>query len=190
MGLTKVHGPYRENKNLTGTARYASVNAHLGLEQSRRDDLEAIGYLLVYSLAGSLPWQGIRAQAKQDKYAAIMEKKIDTPVEELCKGLPQEFATYFEYCTSLRFVEDPDYRYLRWLFQSLFRQKQFENDGCFDWNIVKGRPRWQVNELRVHREQAAAAGAVAAAAGQPSSMACAASKNSDRMADGDVVINM
>merc|ERR1712113_854384 len=77
------HRPYRESKNLTGTARYASLNAHLGIEQSRRDDLEAIGYVLVYFLKGSLPWQGIKAGAKQDKYGAIMEKKLATTNQEL-----------------------------------------------------------------------------------------------------------
>ena len=80
--------PYRENKNLTGTARYASINAHLGIEQSRRDDLEAIGYVIVYLLKGYLPWQGIKANNKQEKYHKIMEKKMTTPVEILCKGLP------------------------------------------------------------------------------------------------------
>merc|ERR1719191_1348664 len=109
---TLVHGPYRENKNLTGTARYASLNAHLGLEQSRRDDLEAIGYVLVYFLKGTLPWQGIKAQGKQDKYAAIMEKKLQTPIEVLCKGMPEEFAKYMHYVRNLGFSEEPDYKYL------------------------------------------------------------------------------
>merc|ERR1739848_972779 len=160
---TQQHIPYRENKNLTGTARYASLNAHLGLEQSRRDDLEAIGYVLVYFLEGSLPWQGIKAGAKQDKYGAIMEKKMAMPMHELCSGLPQEFTTYLSYCRDLAFDAEPDYRYLRWLFQSVYRRERFDNDGCFDWNAVKGRPRWQVLEMREERAKREAAATLSSA---------------------------
>jgi len=73
---------------LTGTARYASVNCHLGVEQSRRDDLEAIGYMLVYFQKGSLPWQGLGGKNKAEKYNNIKEKKVQTTVDVLCKGLP------------------------------------------------------------------------------------------------------
>jgi serine/threonine protein kinase len=87
---THQHIQYRENKNLTGTARYASINAHLGVEQSRRDDLESIGYVLLYFLRGSLPWQGLKAATKKQKYEKIRDKKVATPAEVLGKGFPRE----------------------------------------------------------------------------------------------------
>merc|ERR1712086_1202996 len=85
------HIPFREGKNLTGTARYASLNTHLGYEQSRRDDLETIGHVLLYFLRGSLPWQGLPGRSKAEKYAAIKKKKKETTIEELCKDVPEEF---------------------------------------------------------------------------------------------------
>lgn len=130
------HIPYRENKNLTGTARYASINTHLGIEQGRRDDLEGLGYVLLYFLRGQLPWQNLKANNKKDKYEKIMEKKLSTSVENLCKTFPPEFVTYLTYCRNLRFDERPDYAYLKNLFKDLFQKSGFECDYMYDWVLV------------------------------------------------------
>lgn len=129
------HIPYREKKNLTGTARYASINTHLGIEQSRRDDLESLGFVLMYFNRGSLPWQGLKAKTKKEKYERISDKKMSTPINLLCKGFPLEFATYLKYCRSLRFDEAPDYNFLRRLFSALFVRSGFKKDGVFDWTV-------------------------------------------------------
>ncbi|GAV90007.1 Pkinase domain-containing protein [Cephalotus follicularis] len=134
---TNRHIPYRENKNLTGTARYASCNTHLGIEQSRRDDLESLGYVLLYFLRGSLPWQGLKAATKKQKYDKICEKKLSTPIEVLCKSHPVEFASYFHYCHSLTFDQRPDYGFLKRLFRDLFAREGYEFDYIFDWTIIK-----------------------------------------------------
>ncbi|KAJ4837441.1 Casein kinase 1-like protein 10 [Turnera subulata] len=147
---THKHIPYRENKNLTGTARYASVNTHLGVEQSRRDDLESLGYVLMYFLRGSLvsflnlfvvgkslPWQGLKAGTKKQKYDKISEKKMLTPIEALCKSYPSEFVSYFHYCRSLRFEDKPDYSYLKRLFRDLFIREGYQFDYIYDWTILK-----------------------------------------------------
>lgn len=134
---THQHIAYRENKNLTGTARYASINTHLGIEQSRRDDMESLGYVFMYFLRGSLPWQGLKAATKRQKYERISEKKMSTPIEELCKSFPAEFATYLNICRSLRFDDKPDYSYLRQLFRNLFHRQGFTYDYVFDWNMLK-----------------------------------------------------
>ncbi|XP_077407290.1 casein kinase I [Vanacampus margaritifer] len=134
---THQHIPYRENKNLTGTARYASINTHLGIEQSRRDDLESLGYVLMYFNLGSLPWQGLKAATKRQKYERISEKKMSTPIEVLCKGYPSVFSTYLNLCRSLRFDDKPDYSYLRQLFRNLFHRQGFSYDYVFDWSMLK-----------------------------------------------------
>ncbi|XP_020264137.1 casein kinase 1-like protein 2 isoform X3 [Asparagus officinalis] len=134
---THQHIPYRENKNLTGTARYASMNTHLGIEQSRRDDLESLGFVLMYFLRGSLPWQGLKAGTKKQKYEKISERKVSTSIEALCRGYPTEFASYFHYCRSLRFDDKPDYSYLKRIFRDLFIREGFQFDYVFDWTILK-----------------------------------------------------
>ncbi|XP_050366327.1 casein kinase 1-like protein 3 [Argentina anserina] len=150
---TNRHIPYRENKSLTGTARYASCNTHLGIDQSRRDDLESLGYVLLYFLRGSLPWQGLKAATKKQKYDKICEKKLSTPIEVLCKSHPVEFASYFHYCHSLTFDQRPDYVFLKRLFRDLFTREGFELDYVFDWTILKFQ---QAQQTRTHGQSAPA----------------------------------
>jgi serine/threonine protein kinase len=132
----EAHIPYIEGKALTGTARYASINTHLGIEQSRRDDLECLGYVFIYLLLGKLPWQDINLPEKADRYEAIKNMKIQTSVRELCEGLPTEFATFTSYARSLRFEETPDYGYLKQLFEGLAYRMKCEENYVFDWNQI------------------------------------------------------
>jgi casein kinase 1 len=143
---TSQHIMYREGKSLTGTARYASIFTHLGIEQSRRDDMEAMGYVLMYFLRGSLPWQGLPANNKREKYTRIMECKINTTVETLCRGFPIEFQTYLQYTKSLRFEEKPEYTYLKRLFKDVMMRENFHYDSIFDWVILAEDRREDVKE--------------------------------------------
>lgn len=129
------HIEFKENKELLGTAKYASVGTHLGYEQSRRDDLESLGYVLVYFLKG-LPWQNAVGKDKKEKYNNIKEKKINVSVDELCKGLPMEFCEYLIYCKNLKFEESPNYKMLKEKFQKLFFSKNFDYDFIYDWNLI------------------------------------------------------
>eukprot|EP01121_Diplochlamys_sp_Union-15-3_P009010 TRINITY_DN2431_c0_g1_i1.p1 TRINITY_DN2431_c0_g1~~TRINITY_DN2431_c0_g1_i1.p1 ORF type:complete len:336 (-),score=35.70 TRINITY_DN2431_c0_g1_i1:136-1143(-) len=138
---SNTHIPYRENKQLTGTARYASINTHLGFEQSRRDDLESLGYVFMYFVRGSLPWQGLKANSKSQKYSRITSKKILTPISELTKGYPKPFALYLHYCRSLKFQDAPDYEYLRQIFRNYFLSQGWVYDFRWDWTIKKSLPR-------------------------------------------------
>ena len=92
------------------------------MEQSRRDDLESLGYVLIYFLRGKLPWQGLRADTKKEKYARIMEVKMESAFDRLCQDCPVEFLLYFDYCHSLQFTDTPDYAYLRGLFTNLMKR--------------------------------------------------------------------
>jgi len=125
-----------KRNSLVGTARYASINAHQGIELTRRDDLESLGYVLIFFALGRLPWQGMKAYTKKEFHSMIVEKKINTPVEILCKCLPAEFETYLHYCRSLELHEKPAYNCLRQLFRNLFLSKGFSEDYLFDWTLL------------------------------------------------------
>ena len=134
---TLEHYRLIKKKNLTGTARYASINALNGLTQSRRDDLEAVGYVLMYFLRGKLPWQGLRVKNKEDRYHKIMEIKKETSPALLCNGFPKEFKKYVEYTRNLEYEQDPDYDMLKDLFKTVLLNEKINKDNfyIYDWDI-------------------------------------------------------
>ena len=131
------HIPYIEGKKLTGTARYASINALGGCEQSRRDDLESIFYILIYFIKGRLPWQGLKAEKKEDRYKKIYEIKKNIKIKELCSELPEEFESFYNYIRKLEFEQVPDYDYLKLLLKNILEKNNFIVDYYYDWDKVK-----------------------------------------------------
>ncbi|KAI9675002.1 MAG: serine/threonine protein kinase [Caeruleum heppii] len=129
----------RERRKLPmiGTTRYASINAHLGVVQSPCDDMEALGYVLIYLLRGSLPWQDLETDDQEQERQLVLEKKQSISAQELCEGLPEEFLKYLNHVRSLRSNDMPDYAYLRRLFANLFRRRGYEYDYVFDWTELK-----------------------------------------------------
>ncbi len=105
--------------------------------QSRRDDLESLGYVMIEFCRSSLPWQGLKASTEDERNALIREKKMNTSIEDLCDGLPDAFATYLNYVRTLEFADQPDYSYLRKIFRDLFVRERFEYDHVFDWTVKK-----------------------------------------------------
>uniref|UniRef100_A0A2K5K4B5 Protein kinase domain-containing protein n=1 Tax=Colobus angolensis palliatus TaxID=336983 RepID=A0A2K5K4B5_COLAP len=136
---TRQHMPYREDKSLTGTALYATINAHLGIEQSHQDDMESLGYVLMYFNRTSLPWR---------------HEKMSTPAEVLCKGFPAEFAIYLNYCRGLHFEKAPDCMYLRQLFCILFKTLSHQYDYTFDWTMLKQKAAQQAASSTGQGQQA------------------------------------
>lgn len=147
-----VHIPYQKKKGFTGSFRYSSIRNHKGIEQSRRDDLESIGYMLIYFLKGRLPWQGLQGQTKEERLHNIYSVKRSTSLEDLCDRLPVEILHYMKYCRLLRFTEQPDYEYLKGLFINIFIRFKFNYDNIFRWNIVarqkKARKRHTAKQRR------------------------------------------
>ncbi|XP_059102103.1 casein kinase I [Peromyscus eremicus] len=131
-----------------------SASKNTILFSSRRDDMESLGYVLMYFNRTSLPWQGLKAATKKQKYEKISEKKMSTPVEVLCKGFPAEFAMYLNYCRGLRFEEAPDYMYLRQLFRILFRTLNHQYDYTFDWTMLKQKAAQQAASSSGQGQQA------------------------------------
>ena len=118
--------PHAKPYGLVGTAVFASINSHMGLELGRKDDLESLAYVLIYLLRGALPWQGLSSSLE------ILETKKKISASDLCHGLPVEFRTFFEYCRSLPFDHKPDYEHFINLFDSLLHHEGPSNGPIFD----------------------------------------------------------
>ena len=140
-----------KKKKLTGTARYASINALKGYEQSRRDDLEAVGSVLVYFLLGSLPWQGLPGKEKEDRYMKIMEKKQSTSPHELCKNLTIEFEQYIDYTRKMEYEQEPDYDYLTSLLMKGLKGEEI--DYIYDWTDEKEKQERKESSLHLGPEK-------------------------------------
>ncbi|KAK3700526.1 hypothetical protein LTR37_015927 [Vermiconidia calcicola] len=103
--------------------------------QSPRDDLESLGYMMVYFLKGKLPWQGLKALSNEEKQQAVMEQKMKIRPEDLCKGLPVEFVSYFRRVESLQHGLTPNYTELRQMIQRMAETHSVEFDCVFDWTV-------------------------------------------------------
>ena len=146
--------PYIKKNKLTGTARYASIHALEEMEQSRRDDLEGAGYVLMYFLRGNLPWMGIKIKSKEDRIKKILDKKKETSPEELCENFPDEFREYIEYCRNLEYTEEPKYDKFKTKFYNLVQNKLGEKfDYIYDWTTEKDllkRKNNYTNEIKIN----------------------------------------
>jgi serine/threonine protein kinase len=131
--LKHVHIKEADDKKLTGTARYTSINSHQKMEQSRRDDLESLGYLMIYFLKGKLPWQGIIAANKDEKYEKIGHMKAAYELNILCTGAPIEIYNFLAHVRSLSFKEKPNYHYLRSLLINAFNRLGYDYNYRYDW---------------------------------------------------------
>ena len=136
---TGKHIKFNNLKLTFGSLRYLSINGNKGLEQSRRDDLESLGYMLIFLATGTIPWiqyEDIEIDVVK-KYLLVYKIKKNISSEKLCKGLPDEMIEYINYCKGLHFEEDPDYNHLRSLFLQILNKKNLKNDMNFSFfNII------------------------------------------------------
>ena len=139
---TGKHISFSRKKKFRGTFNFSSINSMRGIEMSRRDDLESIGYMLIYLIKGELPWSKYEYGLVGERYALIFRIKNKITNEKLCEGLPQEFCNYMKYVKALKFEEEPNYLYLKRLFLSILDKMEERNDLHFSW--IKG------NQLKKH----------------------------------------
>ena len=149
------HIPFKEGKAMAGTARYASINSHLGFEQSRRDDLESLTYSLIYFSRGSLPWMNIKAETRQEKQNKILQIKLNSKVNFLCEKLPIEFIDFVNYIRNLAFDDKPDYLYLKTILKKLYDKYEYNYDKIFDFSdyLIEKENEEEKEEKKIIKKQ-------------------------------------
>ena len=144
FGLTRLvidpktgeHIPFKTDKNLVGTCRFVSLNAHKGYELSRRDDLISLGYVMINLFKGSLPWQDIDTRRPSARYRRLGRAKAKVSNAQLCAGCPQQFLTYMDTVTNLEFSQSPDFNALKALILEAAFERDYDIfDKVFDWSI-------------------------------------------------------
>ena len=130
-----LHIPYRDGKHLTGTLRYASCNTQLGIEQSRRDDIESIGYILLYFFKKNLPWMNVKGKNEKEKFKKVLDIKINCKLDDICQGIPKEIGLIIQYARDLKFDEKPDYNLIQRLIKNIADKNGFQFDFEFDWTV-------------------------------------------------------
>ena len=146
---TKLFVPYKESVSMVGTIRYSSLNSHLGIDQTRRDDLESCMYLLVYFIRGELPWQRLGVEHKYEKDHIIMDCKLKITPEELCKNLPIEIQNVFEYIKNLDYYEDPDYHYIQAELSYAVEEISMNEHLCYDWELLANENKLEKTNIEI-----------------------------------------
>ena len=133
---TGSHIPYKNGKQFIGTAVFASIYTHLGIEQSRRDDLESLAYILIYFSKGGLPWTKVKGKNRKEKYSKVLSLKININISDLCSDLPEEYSKFLKYVRDLQFEEKPDYDYLKSLLKTMFVNEGENNVNLEKFNYI------------------------------------------------------
>jgi casein kinase 1/casein kinase 1 epsilon len=145
-----LHIPYRDGKNLTGTLRYASCNNHLGIEQSRRDDIESIGYVLLYFFKKNLPWMNVKGKNEKEKLKKILDIKINSKLSDICQGIPKEIELIIQYSRDLKFDEKPNYDLIQRLIKGIGEKNGFTFDYMFDWICDDEKKKKEKENKEIH----------------------------------------
>ena len=145
---TKEHIPYKTNRPLMGTAVYTSLNSHQGFEQSRRDDLESLAYIIIYFYYGELPWSNLKVKTKEELFQKTFEIKSNYKNSEEFKNLPYELSDLINYCYHLEYEEKPNYLYIKSLADRMTGRSNTEI--LFDWQCFEFmiEPIFMIKEIK------------------------------------------